>query len=585
MKRFFGFLVLLMVCAPQGGLAQEVLFSPGTFPVYSLVRPATNEALVVGRNSRELYVVNLSKAAPTYKRIPLYVDGNGDPFLDGEGRPMSVASPQVVAVNEVTGRAVVVNTGSENVSIVNLNHECLTSEDDDEDIDNECRATEAVVPVGTAGSSPRSVAIDTDNNIAVIALVNANSVELLDLDTNTRALPAPIPVGPNPISVAYDQKNDLALVATHGDASLQMVRYNLERNIATVVGSIFLGSQPLEVVWSPELEQAVVALGAGRAVAVLDASGVPTTLMGLVPLNTAPGSVAINSKTGLVAALLPETRTFSLIDPATLRKLTTPSVFVGANPTHISANPNDNSLLVVNPPRDAVEIVSMGFVNYFPLVSDTSQFRTNLGIRNLDEQEATVSISWGDQEGESSPERTATVGPRGFLQINHVLRWVMRAGATTNTSGSLRVISDRPFNSFVSLIDNQTQDPSLQVGVPQGSPRLLLSSSTNQGRFRTRLVIMNLGSLSAAARIRARDRETGEETGLSGGIQIPPNGFHVTDDVLGDLGLGSSFGPLEIDSATAQPMIAVALITSTERTGGFLVAVPVDLPLVTVTAE
>ena len=66
-----------------------------------------------------------------------------------------------------------------------------------------------------------------------------------------------------------------------------------------------------------------------------------------------------------------------------------------------------------------------------------------------------------------------------------------------------------------------------------------------------------------------------------GGIQIPPNGFHVTDDVLGDLGLGSSFGPLEIDSATAQPMIAVALITSTERTGGFLVAAPVDLPLVT----
>ncbi len=582
MKRYFGFLVLLMVCAPQGGQAQEVPFSPGTFPVYSLVRPATNQALVVGRNSRELYVVDLSKAAPTYKRIPLYVDGNGDPFLDGEGRPMPVLNPQVVAVNEVTGKAVVVNSGSDNVSIVNLNHGCLAGSDaDDDGIVRECRATEAVVPVGSAGSVPRSVAIDTENNIAIIALVNANSVELLDLDTNTPVLPAPIPVGSNPISVAYDQKNDLALVATYGDASLQMVRYNLERKIATVVGNIFLGSGPLEVVISQEREFAAVALGIGRAIAVLNTSGIPATLAGLVPLNTAPGSVAINPETGMVAALLPETRTFGLIDPRSLRKLTTSSVFVGSNPTHVSVNPNDNTLLVANPPRDAIEIVSMGFVNYFPLVSDTSQFRTNLGIRNLDEQEATVSISWGNQEGESSRERTATVGPRGFLQINHVLRWVMRAGATTNTSGSLRVISDRPFNSFVSLIDNKTQDPSLQVGVPRGSPRLLLSSSTNQGRFRTRLVIMNLGSLSAAARIRARDRETGEETGLMGGIQIPPNGFHVTDDVLGDLGLGSSFGPLEIDSATAQPMIAVALITSTERTGGFLVAAPVDLPLVT----
>lgn len=565
MKRYFGFLVLLVVCGPQDGRAQEVLFSPGTFPVYSLVRPATNQALVVGRDSRALYVVNLSEAAPTYTPIRLDVDGDGNPFLDEDGQPMSVISPLLVAVNEVTGKAVVANYGSDNVSIVNL----------------ETQTTEAVVSVGAPGAGPRGVAIDTENNLAIVTLLNANSVQLLDLDTNTLVLPAPIPVGPNPISVAYDQKNDLALVATHGDASLQMLRYNLERNVAIVVGSIFLGSGPLEIALSPELERAVVALGVGRAVAVLDTSGLPATLAGVVALNTSPGSVAINPKTGLAAALLPETRTFGLIDPATLRKITTPSVFVGDNPSHISVNPNDNTLLVANPPRNAIEIVSMGFVNYFPLVSDTSQFRTNLGIRNFADQEATVAISWGNQEGESSPERTAQVGPRGFLQINHVLRFVMKSSSVTNTSGSLRVISDRPFNSFVSLIDNQTQDPSLQVGVSQGSPRLLLSSSTNQGRFRTKLVIMNLGSLSAAARIRARDRETGEETGLMGSLQIPPNGLHVTDDVLGDLGLGSSFGPLEIDSATAQPMIVVALITSTERTGGFLVAVPVDLPLVT----
>ena len=563
MKRFFGFLVVLVVCSPPWGRAQEVLFSPGTYPVYSLVRPATNQALVVGRNSRELYVVNLSEAAPTFgDGIPLDVDGDGNPFLDEEGRPIPVVSPLVVAVNEVTGKAVVVNFGSDNVSIVNL----------------ETQTTEAVVSVGMPGAGPRSVAIDTENNIAIVALVNGGSVVLLDLDTHTPALPAPIPVGANPISVAYDEKNDLVLVATHGDANVQMVRYNLELNIATVVGGIFLGSGPQEITLSPELERAVVALGDGRAVAVLDTSAAPASLLGVVGLNTSSGSVAINPETGLAAALLRETKTFALIDLATRRKLTTPSVFVGDNPTHISVNPNDNTLLVANPSGDAIEIVSMGFVNYFPLVSDTSQFRTNLGIRNLDEQEATVSISLGNQEGESSQERTAKVGPRGFLQINHVLRFVTGASAVTNSSGSLRLISDRPFNSFISLIDNQTQDPALQVGVSQGSPRLLLSSSTNQGLFRTKLIIMNLGSISAAARIRARDRETGEEIGLLGSLQIPPNGFHETDDVLGDLGLGSNYGPLEIDSPTVQPMIAVALITSTERTGGFLVAVPVDLP-------
>ena len=565
MKQFLVFLVLLVVCGAQGGRAQEVPFSPGTRPVYSLVRPATNEALVVARDVNALIVLNLSEPSPTRTRIPLDVDGDGNPFLDEEGQPISVVSPLVVAVNEVTGKAVVVNYGSDNVSIVNL----------------ETQATEAVVPVGITGAGPRGVAIDTENNIAIVTLVNANSIVLLDLDTHAPVLPAPIPVGANPISVAYDERNDVALVAAHGDPNLKLVRYDLEQKIAIVAGQIFLGAGPLEITLSPQIERAAVALRSGRAVALLDTSTSPISQLGVVSLNTSPGSVAINPVTNMAAVLLPETRTFGLVDLATRRKTTTPSVFVGDNPTHISVNPNNNTLLVANPSRDTIEIVSMGFVNFFPLVSDTSQFRTNLGIRNLDDREATVSISWGNQEGESSRDRTVMIGPRGFLQINHVLRFVMGASGVTNTSGSLRVASDRPFNSFVSVIDNKTQDPALQVGVSRGSPRLLLSSSTNQGFFRTKLIIMNLGSIGAAARIRARDRETGEEIGALGGLQIPPNGFHVTDDVLGDLGLGSSFGPLEIDSPTAQPMIAVALITSTERTGGFLVAVPVNLPLAT----
>ena len=138
MKRFFGFLALLVVCAPQEGWAQEVLFSPGTFPVYTLVRPSTNEALVVGRDSRALYVVNLSEAAPTHTEIRLDVDGDGNPFMDGDGQPIPVVSPLVVAVNEITGKAVVANYGSDNVSIVNL----------------ETQTTEAVIPVGAPGAGP-----------------------------------------------------------------------------------------------------------------------------------------------------------------------------------------------------------------------------------------------------------------------------------------------------------------------------------------------------------------------------------------------------------------------------------------------
>ena len=150
----------------------------------------------------------------------------------------------------------------------------------------------------------------------------------------------------------------------------------------------------------------------------------------------------------------------------------------------------------------------------------------------------------------------------------------------TNISGTLRLSSNKPFHSFVSVIDNNTNDPSLQVGMLQGSSRLLLSSSTNISPFGTRLVIMNLGNIGAAARVRARDKETGEVVGSVGTIPIEPNGFYETNDIISDLGLGNDYGSLEIDSATGQPIIAAALITSNSGTGGFLVAVPVDLPVI-----
>ncbi len=522
MKRFFGLLITLVIWGLPEVSAQEILFPPGSFPVYSLVRPGSNQALVVARDTRALYVVDLTEAAPTTTRIALDRDAEDMPFLDAEGQPISVISPLAVAVNEVTGRAVVVNAGSDNVSIVNL----------------ETEITEAVVPVGTSGSRPRSVAIDTENNLAIVTLVSGNSVALLDLNTNTPVLPAPIPVGANPIGVAYDEKNDVALVANYGEGNVAVVRYDVQGRIGIVVRRIFVGGQPQEISLSPELGLAVVSLSDGRAVAVLDISTSAIDLIGLVEVNGSPSSVAINPRTSFAAALVPETRTFTLIDLTTLQKLTTPEVSVGSNPIHLAVNPNNNTLLVANPSRDAVEIVPMGFVNYFPLVSDTSEFRTNLGIRNLGDQEATVAISWGNQDGVWSDERSTTVGPLGFIQINHVLRFVTHTASVANISGSLRVTSDLPFNSFISLIDNSTQDPAFQVGASRGSPRLLLSSSTNMGLFRTKLVIMNLGSISAAARVRARDKETGEEIGLVGGLQIPPNGFHETDDIIGDLGPG-----------------------------------------------
>jgi len=563
MKRFFSLLVILTVWDLPALLGQEVYFPVGAFPVCSVVRSASNEGLVVARNENALYVVNLSEATPSTTKIALDQDANGMPFQDAQGMTIPVATPTAVAVNEVTQRAVVTNFGSDNISIVNL----------------EARTTEAVVPVGSPGGGPRSVAIDTKNNIAIVAHMNGNNVTLVDLNTNTPVLGAPIDVGANPISVVYDEINELALVATFGNGKVSVIDYDVQLKVGTAVNSINVGSGPLEIALHPGSRRAFVVLSNGRSIAVLDTSKRPIGMIDLVGLNDQGASVAINTKTNFAAVLLKNSKAFSLIDIADNKKITTQSPPIGDNPTHLAVNPNNNTLLVTNPVSDSLQIVPMGFLNYFPLVMDTSQFRTNLGIRNLGENKATVVISWGDKNGVFTNERSIEVGPNGFTQVNNVLQFLTGSSSGTNISGSLRLASNLPINSFISIIDNNTQDPALQVGASRGAPQLLLSSSTNVGVFSTKLVILNLGSINAVASVRARDNITGEQIGQVTGLQIPPNGFLQIDDIIGDLGLGNSFGSLEIYSQTVQPILCVALITSTEGTGGFLVAAPVDLPL------
>ena len=564
MKSFFSLIIVLIFCGSTLVTGQELLLSEGTFPIYTVVRQDSNEALVVSRSDNSLYIYDLTPAVPIYTKVALDKDANGIPLKDSDGNNVLVNAPLSLAVNEVTKKAVVVNFGSDNVSIVNL----------------EAKATEAVVPVGTAGSGPRSIAIDTRNNIAIITHVNGNVVTLLDLNTNTPVLPTPIEVGSHPISVVFDEQNEVAIVVNYGDSNVSIVKWDLSLKRGWVVNSFFIGSSPSEIVLDPILDLAVICMSGTKALGLLDTSKRPIKFKGLVPVKDNPTSIGLNTKTNMVAVLLRQSRSISLVDLKVPGKITTQPQFIGNNPQHVAVNNGNNTILVANPIDNMLQIATMGFLNYFPLVIDTGEYRTNLGIRNLGDTESTVAVSWANKDGVISDEQTVTLGPRGFNQVNNVLQFLKNMAVATNISGTLRLSSNKPFHSFVSVIDNNTNDPSLQVGMLQGSSKLLLSSSTNISPFGTRLVIMNLGNIGAAARVRARDKETGEVVGTVGTIPIEPNGFYETNDIISDLGLGNDYGSLEIDSATGQPIIAAALITSNSGTGGFLVAVPVDLPVI-----
>jgi hypothetical protein len=207
---------------------------------------------------------------------------------------------------------------------------------------------------------------------------------------------------------------------------------------------------------------------------------------------------------------------------------------------------------------------------------DTDIFRTNLAITNISSVEANVQVELWDKDGKRLASGTTKVPSKGLKQINNVNRYLLAAGQVTNTIGSLRVISDQPFSSFISVIDNSSNDPALQVGRTTGFPRLIINSATNAGAFRSRLAILNLGNTRAAVKLTARSNDTGAVIATKEGVFIELNGFYFSNDVFTEMGVQNNFGPLEIESANLQSLFAVTLVESTNRTSGFLEAVPIQ---------
>jgi hypothetical protein len=295
-----------------------------------------------------------------------------------------------------------------------------------------------------------------------------------------------------------------------------------------------------------------------------------------VTVGSRPFGAVINPNTNFAAVLSSGNKSISLVNLGDNTKFTTVVTGVGDTPTHLALNPTNNTVLVASPTNDSIYSAQLGFVNFLPFAFDTEAFRSNLGITNIGSAEANLQIELRDKDGNTVASGATKVSARGLKQLNNINRVLLGSEGVTNTLGSLRVMSDQPFSSFISVIDNSSNDPGLQVGRSGGFPRLLINSATNTGAFRSRLAVLNLGNTRAVVKLTARNNETGEVLATKEGIFIELNGFYYSEDIFAEMGVDNNFGPLEIESPNLQPVIAVTLIGSGSRTSGFLEAVPIE---------
>jgi hypothetical protein len=222
-------------------------------------------------------------------------------------------------------------------------------------------------------------------------------------------------------------------------------------------------------------------------------------------------------------------------------------------------------------PNNATYSVSASELKqYIPSVTDTTRFRTNLGLTNISAVQTQATLTLFAAGGSTIASRTVVVPAGGLLQLNNVISFIrgLSPSQTNDLSGSVVITASQPLVAFATQIDNTSDDPSLQTGRSAGATQLLIPSATSVNQFRSSLVVQNAGSSTAQVRLRQRDTNGGLQGELV--VSIPPNGFYSQDDIHASLGISGLFGPLEIASLNSMPLVATSRVYSVNSgTSGF----------------
>ena len=213
---------------------------------------------------------------------------------------------------------------------------------------------------------------------------------------------------------------------------------------------------------------------------------------------------------------------------------------------------------------------SYAFEQFLPLVTDTEEFRTNLGLAADILSGATVELTLFDAAGQPRGSRTVSVPRGGLIQLNHLVRSLLGTGSgrRSDLSGSVLVASDQMVFPYVTQIDNRTSDPSLDLGAMSGGTRLGILSTTSVNQFRSSLVVLNAGDATAEVTLLLRDASG--RLLHSQEVAIPARGQFQSPDLHADFGIGNVSGPLEILSTNGMPLIATSRVYALDSgTSGF----------------
>lgn len=227
------------------------------------------------------------------------------------------SNPRCLAINPITGIAVAANMQADSVSVVDL-------------------TSQSVLSTIEVGEAPRGMAIHAGLNRAVVGNNNDNTLSIIDLDTCT--VIRTIPVGAEPEGIAIDQSGYKAVVANHKNGTvsvIDLIAYN-------VITTVPVGKEPIDVAIDPEIGVALVANEKDSTVSVVDLN--TYHVAGIIRVGQMPRAIDLNPETHIAVVADEKDNAITVIDLKTWNSTTIP---VGKHPIDVAVNPLDNRAVVI----------------------------------------------------------------------------------------------------------------------------------------------------------------------------------------------------------------------------------------------
>ncbi len=205
----------------------------------------------------------------------------------------------------------------------------------------------ATIPVGT---EPVSLAFNPSGTLAYVVNYGSNDTNVIDVATST--VVESIPGNKYTYHVAFNPSGTLAYVVNIGDNTANTI----DVSTSTVINTMIVGPEPASVAINPTMPLAYVAIGANPSlVDVIDTS--TNTIIKTITVGLDPADVVFNPSGTLAYTANYEDNTVSVIDVASNTVVAT--VSVGLNPGSLAVNPQGTLVYVANIGSNTVSVIDI----------------------------------------------------------------------------------------------------------------------------------------------------------------------------------------------------------------------------------